>query len=107
MEKESLEARQTWLTKEQKVSVTKKESMATNGKQMQPRMESQTKGKAKHRLTNGSSKALQMSGTMNKEPRMVAIALAGNQMHCTKDSSRVKKPNRFRGLHHLTKETRL
>ena len=85
----------------------KKVSMATNGKRTQPKMESQTKVKGKRRLTNGNSRALLMSGSMNKEPRMVETALVGNQMQYTKDSSRVNKPNQFMGSHRLTKETRL
>ena len=105
--KELLEARQTGLTKERKATVIKKVSMATNGKLTQPKMESQTKVKGKRCLTNGNSRTLQTSGSMNKEPRMVETALAGNQMQYTKDSSIVNKPNKFMGSHRPTKETRV
>ena len=78
--KELLEAKQTWLTKARKATATKKVSISTNGRVTQPKTESQTKEKGKRCLTNGNSRTLQMSGSMNREPRMVATALAGNQM---------------------------
>ena len=49
--KEVLEARQTWLTKDRKVTVTKNVSMATNGKLTPPNI-------GKQCLTNGNSRTL-------------------------------------------------
>ena len=67
-------------------------------------MESQTKPKEKRRLTNGSSRIQQISGSMTKELIMVGTALVGNQTQYTKDSSKANKFNKFMGLHRPTKE---
>ena len=90
-----------------KASVTKKESMATNGKKNQPIMESQTKGKGKQRLTNGISQTSPTSGMMNQVQIMEQTAMVGNRTRFTMHSTKVSKPNRLQGSHHPTAEMRL
>ena len=91
--KELLEARQTSPTKAKNATATKKGSMATNGKPMQPTLGSQPKGKEKQQLTNGNNKMLPMIGTVTKGQKTEATALVGKMLP-VKGNTKVSKLSR-------------